>query len=357
MSNEITLTHAVVRKFNSDQLGRQSMKNVSYALYQKVRRLSKDGMHSSEIAKKLKLNEFQILEILTTSFANLSEESELDKHLKVELNVVPLTPRDLRIIQLRKEGNTLDKIGREVSLTRERVRQILRKHAPDIVFEEIRGKKEEEEKRKFDNRNLEIHELIKQNWHEYQYLKLDDLAQIFGLPIWRLRRCLSKIQYAYLQVNEERKVARLWSDEECLKSLQSAATFAFPITVTKYRTLLETGDVFGPTPALFFQRFGSWVQACERAGVEYGEAVREYNRIWNDTELVMFVRRFMHQRKDGKWSLEKYEEWRRLPAIEGPSMALLRLRLGSWTEIRVLGLELNAPEFDMQQFMELRSDD
>jgi hypothetical protein len=333
------------------------MKQVSYDLYQKVRRLSKDGIHSLEIAKKVRLSEFQILEILTTSFSNLSEESEIDKQLKAELEVIAISQRDLKIIQLRKEGKTLDKIGKEVSVTRERVRQILRKHAPDIVFGEIREKKEVEELKLFNDRNIEIHELIKKNWHDYQYLKFDDLALKFGIPVWRLRRCLSKIQYTYLQANEERKVAQYWSDDECLKSLQSAATYAFPITVTKYRRLLETGDVVGPTPALLYQRFGSWVQACERAGVEYGEALREYNRTWNDTELITSVRKFMYQRDDGKWSLEKYEEWRRSPAVEGPSMGLLKLRFGSWTEIRVLGLELNTPEYDMQKFMELRSDE
>jgi DNA-binding CsgD family transcriptional regulator len=333
------------------------MKKVSYDLYQKVRRLSKEGMHSLEIAKKVSLGEFQILEILTTSFSNLSAESEIDKQVKTILKVAALSPRDLKIIQLRKEGNTLDEIGREVSVTRERVRQILKKHAPDIVFGDIREKKEEDELKQFKLRNVEIHEMIKKNWHDYQYLKFEDLALNFAIPVWRLRRCLSRIQYVYLQANEERKVAQSWSDEECLKSLQSAATFAFPITVTKYRRLLETGDVIGPTPALLYQRFGSWIQACERAGVEYGEALREYNRTWNDTELITSVRKFMYQRDDGKWSLEKYEEWRRSPAVEGPSMALLRLRFGSWTEIRVLGLELITPEYDMQKFMELRSDE
>jgi DNA-directed RNA polymerase sigma subunit (sigma70/sigma32) len=118
------------------------MKKVSYDLYQKVRRLSKEGMHSLEIAKKVSLGEFQILEILTTSFSNLSAESEIDKQVKTILKVAALSPRDLKIIQLRKEGNTLDEIGREVSVTRERVRQILKKHAPDIVFGDIREKKE-----------------------------------------------------------------------------------------------------------------------------------------------------------------------------------------------------------------------
>jgi DNA-binding CsgD family transcriptional regulator len=333
------------------------MKYVSYELYQKVRRLSGEGMHSMEIAQKVGLNEFKVLEILTTTFWKLSDESEIDKQLKTKLKVTALSPRDLKIIQLRKEGSTLDEIGKEVSITRERVRQILKKHAPEIIFEDVREKKEEIALKEFKNRNIEIHESINENWHDFQYLKFADLATKFGIPEWRLRRCLSKVQYVYLQANEERKVAQSWSDDECLKSLQRAATFAFPITVTKYRRLLERGDVRGPTPALLWQRFGSWVQACELAGVEYGEPLREYNRIWNDTELITFVRKFLHHRDDGKWSLEKYEEWRRSPSVEGPSMALLRLRLGSWTEIRILGLELNAPEYDMQKFMKLRSDD
>lgn len=333
------------------------MKIVSYEIYQKVKRLSNDGMHSAEIAKKLNLREFQILEILTTSFSKLNDESDLDRELRGVKEEVFLLPRDLRIIELRKAGKTLDEIGKEVSLTRERVRQILKKYAPEIIFTEMREQKDLENLQKIDERNREIHELISKNWREYKFLKFADLANIFNIPEWRLRRCLSSIHYVYLQANEERKVAQLWSDDNCLESLRKAATFAFPITVSRYRKLLESGEVVGPTPALLWQRFGSWTQACELAGVEYGEALREYNRIWNDTELITFVRKFMHQRLDGKWSLEKYEEWRRFPAVEGPSMASLRLRLGSWSEIRVLALELNAPGLEMDRFMELRSND
>jgi len=333
------------------------MKNVSYDIYQKVKRLSRAGEHSKEIAQRLNLKEFQVLEILTTSFSKLGDESEIDKHLRAVQKDPLLLPRDLQIIELRKAGKTLDEIGKKVSLTRERVRQILKKHAPEITFAEMRDQKDLENLQKIDERNREIHESITKNWCEYQFLKFEDLANIFDIPEWRLRRCLSSIHYVYLQANAERKVAQLWSDDNCLESLRKAATFAFPITVSKYRKLLESGEVVGPTPALLWQRFGSWAQACELAGVEYGEALREYNRIWNDTELITFVRKFMHQSLDGRWSLEKYEEWRRSPSVEGPSMASLRLRLGSWSEIRVLALELNAPELEMDKFMELRSND
>jgi DNA-binding CsgD family transcriptional regulator len=314
-------------------------------------------MHSREIAKKVGLSEFQVLEILTTNFTKLSDKSEIDKQVQNVLEEEQISPRDLKIIQLRKEGLSLDEIGRQTDLTRERVRQIIKKHASDLDFREIRDEVQKRELENYQEENTSIFRNIEANWNEYRSLKFEDLVKIFQVPEWRIRRCISPIQYVYLLANEDQKIPQLWTDEQCIASLQNAATYSFPITVSKYRKLLETGEISGPTPVLFWQRYGSWVQACEQAGVEYGEAQREYNRIWNDTELISFVRKFMHSRADGRWSLENYEEWRRSPEIEGPSVALLRLRLGSWSEIRVIALELHAPEFDMQSFNQLRSDE
>jgi len=333
------------------------LKRVSYVLYRRVRKLSSEGIHSREIAKKVGLSEFQVLEILTTNFTKLTEVSEIDKELQGILKEEQVSPRDLKIIQLRKEGKSLDEIGRQSGLTRERVRQILKKLASDLDFREIRNEVQQKELNEFQEENISIFRNIQANWDEYKFLKFQDLVRIFGVPEWRIRKSISPLQYVYFSANEDQKIPQVWTDEQCLESLRNAATYAFPITVTKYRKLLETGEISGPTPALYWQRFGSWVQACDQAGVEYGEAQREYNRLWNDTELITFARRFMHARLDGKWSLEKYEEWRRLPEIEGPSMALLRLRLGSWSEIRVMALELQSPEFDMQNFNQLRSDE
>jgi len=330
------------------------MTSISYERYQRVRRLSSNGMHSAEISKKVGLTEFEVLEILTTAYSQLSEESEVDKEFRELIEPKLVSPRDLRIIELRKEGKTLDEIGKEVALTRERVRQILKKIAPDLDFDEIRNETQAREQIEFNQQFYQMHQSICDKWGELQYLKFAEIAEIFDVPEWRIRKSLSRIQYVYLQANEERKVAQSWTDEQCLESLRVAATYSFPLTVLKYRRLLEVGEISGPTPALMWQRFGSWVTACELAGVEYGEAMREYNRTWSDSELVKFVRRFMHSREDGKWAIEKYEDWRRLPEIEGPSAALLRLRLGTWSEIRVLALELKVDGFDMQKYAELR---
>jgi len=330
------------------------MNSISYERYQRVRRLSNDGLHSAEISRKVGLTEFEVLEVLTTSYSQLGEESESDKKLRELIELKLMSPRDSRIIELRKDGKTLDEIGKEVGLTRERVRQILKKLEPDLNFEEIRIETQLREQHEFNQQFHQIHQSICDKWNEFQVLKFSEIANFLDTPEWKVRKSLSPVQYVYLQANEERKVAQSWTDEQCLESLRVAATYSFPLTVLKYRKLLEVGEVSGPTPALMWQRFGSWVAACELAGVEYGEAMREYNRTWSDVELVKFVRRFMHSREDGKWAIEKYEDWRRLPEIEGPSAALMRLRLGTWSEIRVLALELKVDGFDMQQFAELR---
>lgn len=333
---------------------RNQMTSISYERYQRVRRLSRDGMHSTEISRRVGLTEFEVLEFLTTPYSQLSKESAVDKESRELIEPKIISSRDSRIIVLRKAGKTLEEIGEEVALTRERVRQILKKIAPDLDFEEIRNKTQLLEKNKIHQQFHQIYQLICDQWDEFQYLKFAEIAQVINVPEWRIRKSLSDIQYVYLQANEERKVAQTWTDEQCLESLRIAATYSFPLTVLKYRKLLEVGEISGPTPALMWQRFGSWVIACELAGVEYGEAMREYNRTWNDVELVKFVRRFMYAREDGKWAIEKYEDWRRLPEIEGPSAALMRLRLGTWSEIRVLALGLKVDGFDMQKFAGLR---
>jgi hypothetical protein len=332
----------------------EPMTSISYERYQRVRRLSHDGLHNAEISKKVGLTEFEVLEILTTPFSQLGEQSKSEKELLELIELRLMSSRDSRIIELRKEGKTLDEIGKAVALTRERVRQILKKFEPNLDFEEIRNKTQMREQYEFNQQFHQIHQSICDKWSEFKYLKFSEIAKSFDIPEWKVRKSLSRIQYVYLQANEESKIAQSWTDEQCLESLRVAATYSFPLTVLRYRKLLEVGEVSGPTPALMWQRFGSWVTACELAGVEYGEAMREYNRTWSDIELVKFVRRFMHSREDGKWAIEKYEDWRRLPEIEGPSAALMRLRLGTWSEIRVLALELKVEGFDMQKFAELR---
>lgn len=325
----------------------------------KIQELSKKGLTSVKIARDMGLDEFDVIEALLSQFSELSKKESLkraQKRIRKELKKEP-SLRDVQIIQYRKEGLTLDQIGNIMGVSRERIRQIIKSLGIEIDLDLIKKERENSVLSKYNQENLTIYNSIHKNWAESKLSNIKSLASEYGVSETRLVKCLSRIQYVYLKANQEYTISKAWTDSQCIASLVNAATFTFPLTVLRYRQLLEEGTIEGPTVAVYVQRFGSWVNACTLAGVEYGEAQREYDRTYSDNELLKFVRRFMYEREDGRWSIEKYEDWRRLPEVDGPSIGLLRLYLGSWSEIRVLALELNCPEFDMHKFSELRTDE
>jgi len=339
---------------------------LTYEIYRRIYKLSQNGKTVEEIARVLQMKESAVENILSKPFSKLAENEITGADVRPEKKNQKLEKkpdgrqkyannenRDALIVELRKQGLTLDEIGVKVNLTRERVRQVLRRDALGLSVGAI---KQEQKVLRANAQVIEdqrIFSLISANWKSYCQMTFSDLAKSVGISESKLRQSISPIQYVYLQANQESPQAQTWTNEQCIQSLKEAATFEFPLTVLKYRRLIDSGTVKGPTVALFWHRFGSWVNACEIAGVEYGEAQREYDRSWTDRELLKYVRWFMHQRSDGRWSIENFETWRKDPEISGPSTALLRLRLGTWSQIRVLALELPLPEFNMHAFNRL----
>jgi transcriptional regulator len=332
---------------------------ISFEVYVKIQELSKKGLSSVEIAHNLGLHEFDVVEALLSEFSELSKNESLkrvQKRIKNEIKKEPAL-RDVQILEYRKQGLTLDEIGNLMGVTRERIRQIIKSLGVEIDLEQIKQQREKAILSEHSAENMKIFNSICENWDEFKAKNIRSIALEFGISESRLAKCISRIQYVYLKANQDYTISKSWTDSQCIISLVNASTYAFPLTVLRYRQLLDERTIDGPTVAIFIQRFGSWVNACTLAGVEYGEALREYDRTWSDNELLGFVRRFMHQREDGRWSIEKYEDWRKRPEVDGPSVGLLRLYLGTWSEIRVLAIELHAPEFDMHKFSELRSDE
>jgi len=371
-------------------------------VYLKIHELAKKGLGSFEISNELGLPIFDVVEALLLEFSIFEERisettrKSIKKILKrvpsprdlqiieyleqgltlgeigklvgvtrervrkivklsgveIDLNQMKREPsaRDLQIIEYRKQGLTLDEIGKLMGITRERVRQIIKLSEVEIDLNQIRVNQHNEE-------NIRIFETISKDWDNFKLKKLHLIAVEFGISTARLSKCISRIQYVYLKANQEYKIPKSWTDAQCLEGLVDAATYEFPLTVARYQQLLKEKTIEGPTVAIFVQRFGSWVDACTLAGVEYGETLREYDRTWNDNELLRFVRRFMYETQHGSWSTAMYDEWRKRPEVDGPSIALLRNYLGSWSEIRVSALELESAEFDMKKFTELGSNE
>ena len=74
----------------------------------------------NEISLKTNLTYREVRDII------LSELSE-EEYRKTKLSN-KLSPRDSKMIDLTKEGQTLEEIGRRFDISRERVRQVLKKH-------------------------------------------------------------------------------------------------------------------------------------------------------------------------------------------------------------------------------------
>ena len=254
--------------------------------------------------------------------------------------------RDKAILAMRMEGKTLEEIGLSFDLTRERVRQIILKFGPDLTFPDITEMRRKEKEDELRGIAIEI----SANWKSYRKYDFAKLAKEYNLTVAIIRQIVTKVQHAYLSANEEPHIEKQWTTEDCIEVLKEAATFAFPLTVLEYRKLIESNSISGPTLPIFYSRFGSWADACAAAGVEAGNAMREYDSIWSDSDLVRIVRQFLWETREASWSIQNYDNWRAGHESQFPSTGSLRNRLGTWSEIRVLALEADLPEFDMAIF-------
>ena len=256
------------------------------------------------------------------------------------------TSRDNAILAMRMQGKTLEEIGLSFDITRERVRQIILKFGPDLNFPNITELRNKEKEEKLRSIAIEI----SANWNSFCKYNFAMLAQEYNLSIPVIRQVVTKVQHAYLSENEESHIEKQWTADDCIGVLKEAATYAFPLTVLEYRRLIESNSISGPTLPIFFARFGSWIDACAAAGVETGIAQREYDSAWSDSDLVRIVRKFLWESIDTSWSIQSYDTWRANHESQMPSTGSLRNRLGTWSEIRVLALEADLPEFDMSIF-------
>jgi hypothetical protein len=261
------------------------------------------------------------------------------------------TSRDKAILAMRMQGKTLEEIGLSFDLTRERVRQIISEFGPDLNFPNIKELRNKEKEERLTGIAIEI----SANWSSFRKYDFAMLAREYNLSIPVIRQIVTKVQHAYLSANEESHIEKQWTADDCIKVLKEAATYAFPLTVLEYRRLIDSNSIIGPTLPIFSSRFGSWVDACAAAGVETGNAQREYDSAWSDSDLIRIVRQFLWESRDISWSLQNYDSWRLSHESQMPSIGSLRNRLGTWSEIRVLALEADLPEFDMSIFDRLEA--
>lgn len=120
-----------------------------------------------------------------------------------------------------------------------------------------------------------------------------------------------------------------YSDDRLAADLAAAAAeLGEPLTAASYDAWQRTHDA--ASPALLIRRFGSWNQACARAGVATNKT-RSTSRRWSDEEVVAVVADYLAA-PGSTGSFAGYSAWAR-QRPEAPSGATLRQRF-PWAEVK-----------------------
>ncbi len=120
-----------------------------------------------------------------------------------------------------------------------------------------------------------------------------------------------------------------FSDQRLAADLAAAAVeLGEPLTAASYDAWQRGRDA--ASPALLIRRFGSWNEACARAGVATNKT-RSTSRRWSDEDVAAIVATYLAL-PDSTGSFADYSAWAR-QQDGAPSGAIIRQRF-SWSEIK-----------------------
>jgi hypothetical protein len=223
--------------------------------------------------------------------------------------------RNLYVVQMREDGHTLQSIGDSINLTREMVRLITKANEGPSA-KTVRTNREVKKK-------AEALAVLK----DLGTADVETLAAHLDERPARVRQLLGK--QAKKLPKGRANFEKIFSDEDLLTILRLASEKVVgPLTTSKYKKLK-----IQPTIAVYLARFGTWNQACEKAGVTHGPTMRKsYTRAHSEEDMLAFIASYLADpRTNG--SAIGYEHWQR--KVEGaPSLSLIRQRIGKWNDIK-----------------------
>ena len=329
------------------------------------------GAEVGDLAREFKLAQKRVREVL--------ESDERTRGLKAAKR--PLSARDEQMIAMRVDGHTLQEIGERFNLTRERVRQILIRHEHEIQkaaqsrqqasieavsaglaegksisniaksLEVPIGQVESLLTPRTDDTRTETGQLrshtadlaaerVKAFLFENPGLTLQEVAEATGCSTSFVRRSCPSLasRLTVLEQSDGRAGSKkVWSDEQILEVIRHAATYQYPITTKHFEHLRSVGEISAPSVPLVYVRFGGWRAACEAAGVESSEPIRNnYESSWTDSDLLRFAGQFLaDESSDGTFN--GFQKWL-AQDDDRPSGATVRNRLGGWLDIKPAAL-------------------
>lgn len=241
------------------------------------------------------------------------------------------------MVEKRSDGASLQQIADVVGITRQRVSQLFQGVG-------LTGASEARARLRDQSRLGEVLQaerlrgLIRDVAESMPGSGVDEIAREVGVSQSVVRRHLTRMGSKLVCDTRHSGQKAIWSNEQLLDVLRIASTKSTPLTVAAYNALVTQKQVEGPTGQVFYMRFGSWLEACEAAGVQSGERVRgNYTRAWLNVDLEALVVEFLFSiEHDG--SFGDFQSWLR-ERPDSPSVATVRSRLGTWNEMKRNAIE------------------
>ena len=230
-------------------------------------------------------------------------------------------------------GTSLRAIAEILGISHEAVRRsIMRSGGPDVKqIRELKANRQADHVR-------QLRGLIRRVVVSMPGASVTEIAQEAGIDENDVRPNLTQLGTKLVRDLRTKEIPPLWTDEHLLQALRIASTKSTPLTVAAYDALVAQNQIDGPTGQTFYKRFGSWREACEEAGVQSGEAVRDnYVREWSEADLRAIVVNFLFSPEHDGY-MESLKKWLE-EQPDAPSMATIRNRLGKWGSMKQKAIE------------------
>lgn len=317
---------------------KQFRKNTLTVMEDKILSLHKDGTPIHEISKTCNVLSSEIKRLIksnTEATQRRFTEEQPD--------------RAQEIIALLNSEKTLQEIGNKFGISRERVRQIAKRH--NYKVRETRHTINQRKRNSAEQSEAKLVSSITSWVGTHPGCYLSEIASAIKVVDADVKKLCPQIVKRLVLDGRTRKGSdkyKTYTRDQILVALQKAyelrnpsmSMYAInetePLSGPYYKQLREEGTVHGPSNSRILQIFGTWKAACEEAGVPSIEAVRDvYELRWTDEELISQIAEFIST--TDLPSYKRFDEWCRLNDSRA-SPGTIRNQIGPWLESYELAL-------------------
>ena len=259
--------------------------------------------------------------------------------------------RMLQVLEGVATGKSLDVLGSEMNLSRERVRQMILPIFSQVGVDGLLGLRLKAQRKRQDvdiqkvQQVSEIRSDLTMFIRAHPGVSVAELGEVFLDNDEEVLSAAKRHGALVLRIFPIPEDKELKIRSDIIQSLKDASLLAFPLTGISYDELLEQGLIIGVSRGRILQVFGTWIAACENAEVEPGTALKgvTYVRTYSYKEMLRVVGQFLidDDLRGFKGGVHSYGDWRTSQELADilPSQGTIRNQVDtSWKRVKELAM-------------------